>query len=66
MRSSNKVSGLTGVVLDTSNGKDHYWRVRIQKKNLKYSRSFPYNERGRQLAGETYKQMVEKLQKPND
>lgn len=62
MKTVNKYSRFTGVSIEINNGKNIYWLCRVQRKNLRFKKRFPFTEHGEELAGETYKNKINELQ----
>lgn len=61
MQTANRVSKFIGVTLRLKNGKDLYWECRVQRKHLRFRKTFPFTERGEELAGQTYQQKINEL-----
>ena len=57
-------SKYVGVHFDYNQGHP-VWRCRIQRKNLKFKKNFPFTDRGAELAAETYRKQIEKIKSIN-
>lgn len=62
MKIRNKTSKYKGVALSLNkNTGTIAWLVRIERKDLKFKRRFPFTDRGEELAGITYQNKINEL-----
>ena len=62
MKTVNRFSKFPGVTLEVLNhGKNYYWCCRIQRKNMRFKKYFPFTDEFERIAGETYQKKLSEI-----